>query len=55
MAQRKSDEGKTQRQRFIEAARAAGADDESAFDRALKKIAKAPAQKPKKAASKPKS
>ena len=44
MAQRKTaDKDKTQRQRFIEAARKLGADEsEGAFDRALGKVASAP-------------
>lgn len=46
-----TDEGKTQRQKFIEAARELGADgDEDTFRRALKKIATAPVSKPKKKA-----
>ncbi len=46
---------KTQRQRFIDAARELGADgSEAAFDKALGKVAKAPAQTPKKATRKPK-
>lgn len=52
MAARKptSDEGKSQRQKFIEAAREHGADGtEDAFRSALRKIATAPAPKPKKA------
>jgi hypothetical protein len=47
-------EAKTQRQRFIEAAREIGADDAQAFDRALKKIGSAPGEKAKKAARKSK-
>lgn len=47
--------GKTQSQRFIEAARELGADgNEDAFRRAVRKVASAPSQKPKKAARKPK-
>lgn len=46
---------KTQRQRFIEAARELGVDEsEAAFDRTLKKIGRAPAQSPKKATRKSK-
>ncbi len=46
------DEGKTQRQKFIEAARKLGIDEDSdeAFQKALRKIVKAPPQKAKKAA-----
>lgn len=56
MAQRKAttDDGKSQRQKFIEAARQAGADDADAFDRALTKISRAPGAAAKKAARKPK-
>lgn len=57
MAQRKtvSDDGKTQRQRFIEAARELGADGSAeTFRKALRKVATAPPQKAKKAARKPK-
>lgn len=57
MAQRKAaaDDGKTQRQRFIEAAREHGADgDAESFRRALRRIATAPGAKAKKAAKKPK-
>ena len=58
MAQRKpsTDDGKTQRQKFIEAARKLGIDQESdeAFQTALSKIVKAHPQKAKKAARKPK-
>ena len=57
MAQRKpkpAEDGKTQRQRFIEAARELGADgDEETFRRAVRKVASAPPRKPKKAARKP--
>ena len=56
MAQRKpsTDDGKTQRQKFIETARKLGVDEESdeAFLRDLRKIAKAPPQKAKKASRK---
>ena len=56
MAQRKAtaDEGKTQRQKFIETAREHGVEEESdeAFQQALRKIAKAPPQKAKKASRK---
>ena len=46
-----TDDGKTQRQRFIEAARALGADSTSdAFRKAVRKVATAPPQKAKKAA-----
>lgn len=45
-----TDKGKTQRQKFIEAARELGADsDEKTFRRAVRKIATAPVSKPKKA------
>lgn len=52
MSQRKAttDTGKSQRQKFIEAARAQGADgSEDAFRSALRKIATAPVAKAKKA------
>ena len=50
-----ADGGKTQRQKFIEAARELGANgDENAFRRAVRKIATAPVNKAKKAAQKPK-
>jgi hypothetical protein len=55
MAQRKamSEDTRTQRQKFIDAAREAGAsEDEGAFDSALKRVASAPRPKPKKAARK---
>ena len=56
MAQRKTttDDGKTQRQKFIETARKLGVDEDSdeAFQRALRKIATAPPQKAKKASRK---
>lgn len=59
MPQRKTkpaDEGKTQREKFIDAAREHGADgDEETFRRAVHRVAKAPARTPKKAARKPKS
>lgn len=56
MAQRKpAVDTRTQRQKFLDAARAAGADEsEEAFDRALRKVAKSPPLKAKKAARKPK-
>ena len=52
MPQRKvTDEGKTQRQRFIEAAKELGADDnQQSFRSAIRKIATAPVTKPKKKA-----
>ena len=53
MAQRKAatDDGKSQRQKFIDAAREHGADaDEGTFRRAVRTVATAPATKPKKAA-----
>ena len=57
MAQRKpsTDDGKTQRQRFIETARKLGVDEESdrAFLDTVRKIAKTPPQKAKKASRKP--
>ena len=44
---------RTQRQKFIDAAReACASEDEAAFDRALKRVGKAPPRKPKKAARK---
>ena len=50
-----ADDGKTQRQRFIEAARALGADSTSdAFRKAVRKVATAASQKAKKAAHKSK-
>jgi hypothetical protein len=54
MAPRKTaEDARTQRQKFIDLAREVGASEsEAAFDRALKKIAKAPPQKAKKAARK---
>ena len=55
MAQRKTtaDDGKTQRQRFIEAGRELGADgDADVFRRAVRAVAKAPGAKAKKAAKK---
>lgn len=56
MAQRKPiDDGKTQRQRFIETAQEHGADgDADAFRRAVRKVATATVAKPKKRAQKPK-
>ena len=49
-----ADGGKTQRQKFIEAARELGADgDEDTFRRAVRKIATAPVSKAKKPARKP--
>lgn len=56
MAQRKRapDDGKTQHQRFVEAARKLGTDeDPEHFRRIVKKIATAPVTKPKKGARKP--
>lgn len=51
-----SDDGRSQRQKFIDAARELGADgDEDTFRRAVRKVATAPPQKAKKAARKPKS
>lgn len=58
MAGRKPDEADTrsQRQKFIEAAREHGADsDESSFRKVVRQVATAPAAKPKKAARKAKS
>ena len=58
MAQRKSteDDGKSQRQRFIEAAREHGADgDQDAFRRAVRTVATSPPRKPKKGSRKRKS
>jgi hypothetical protein len=54
MAQRKAtDEGKTQRQKFIEAAKELGADgSRDAFRGAVRKVASAPPQKTKKVATK---
>ncbi len=50
-----TDAGKTQRQKFIDAARELGADsDEDTFRRAVRKIATAPVSKAKKSAAKPK-
>lgn len=57
MAQRKAtaEDTRTQRQKFMDAAKEAGAsEDERAFERALKRIAKTPPRKPKKAATKKK-
>ena len=58
MAQRKTttDDGKTQRQKFIETARKLriDEDDDRAFLEAVRKIAKTPPQKAKKAARKSK-
>ena len=46
---------RSQRQKFIDAAREAGvSEDEGAFRRAVRKVAAAPPAKPKKAAAKPK-
>jgi hypothetical protein len=48
-----TDDGKTQRQRFLELAREVGAsEDEAAFERSLRRVATAPVQKAKKAARK---
>lgn len=56
MAQRKAtprDDGKTQRQRFIEAARELGADgDAETFRRTVRAVATAPSKKPKTASRK---
>jgi len=54
MAQRKAvSDGKTQHQRFMEAARELGAsEDADAFRRIVRKVATAPVAKPKKAAKK---
>lgn len=53
MAQRKPDiDPRTQRQKFIDAAREHGAEGEEAFKRALRVVAKAPGAKAKKAAKK---
>ena len=50
-----ADDGKSQYQRFKDAAREVGADgDPAAFRRALSAVAKAPGAKAKKAAKKPK-
>lgn len=50
-----ADIGKSQRQKFIEAAREHGADgDADTFRNAVRKIATAPVAKPKKAAHRPK-
>jgi hypothetical protein len=56
MAERKpAEDTRTQRQKFLDAARKAEAsDDEDAFERALKRVATAPVRKPKKAARKAK-
>jgi hypothetical protein len=54
MAQHKAETEKNQRQKFIDAAREAGADDADAFERALTKISRAPGAATKKAARKPK-
>lgn len=49
MTKKNTSDGKTQRQRFIEAAKEVGAsEDEKAFERALKQVAKAKPQPPKK-------
>ncbi|MBC7830982.1 MAG: hypothetical protein H7Y62_03080 [Hyphomicrobium sp.] len=53
MAQRKAttEDDRSQRQKFIDAAKEHGADaDEGTFRRAVRTVAKAPATKPKKAA-----
>ena len=58
MAQRKTttDDGKTQHQRFVEAARRLGTDqDPEAFRRIVRKVATAPVTKPKKGTRKTKS
>ena len=50
-----ADDGKTQHQRFVEAARKLGTDeDPEAFRRIVRKIATAPVTKPKKGARKSK-
>ena len=50
-----ADDGKTQHQRFVEAARKLGADtDKETFRGIVRKIATAPVKKPKKGAKKPK-
>jgi hypothetical protein len=57
MAERKTTtaDSRSQRQKFIDAAREHGADgDESAFRSAVRKVASSPPQKAKKAARKPK-
>ena len=56
MAVRKAaEDGKSQRQKFIDAACELGADgDENAFRRAVRKVATAPVTKPKKVARKTK-
>lgn len=57
MAQRKPTEPdtRTQREKFADAAREAGAtEDEAAFERALRRVATTPVVKPKKAARKSK-
>jgi hypothetical protein len=57
MAQRKAEaeDTRTQRQKFIDAAREHGASEsEDAFRRALRKVATAPVTKPNKASRKPK-
>jgi len=56
MAQpKKTDDGKTQGQRFIEAAQEIGTDDsKDAFRSALRTIATAPVEKPKKGSRPPK-
>jgi hypothetical protein len=54
MAQRKPEpvDTRSQRQKFIDVAREHGAsEDEAVFERAVRKVAKAPPQKPKKAAA----
>ena len=57
MAQRKTttDDGKTQHQRFVEAARKLGTDqDPEAFRRIVRKVATAPVTKPRKGTRKTK-
>jgi hypothetical protein len=50
-----TDDGRSQRQKFIDAAREHGADgDEDAFRKAVRKVATAPPRKAKKASRKPK-
>lgn len=50
-----ADDGRSQRKKFMDAARDLGADsDESSFRKVVRKIATAPVKKAKKAARKPK-
>jgi hypothetical protein len=49
MTSNKAPESKTQRQKFLDAAKEHGAsEDEDAFRRAVRKVATAPVEKPKK-------